>query len=161
MKKILLPLLSAALVSTIALADNVGGCGVGSKIFDGQTGVAPQVLAVTTNGILGNQTFGISSGTLGCSQKGVVRSQWASNKFIDSNMTRLAKDMSRGNGESLVSLASLLNVAPADRTLFMTTLQNHFDEIFTDPEVPSNVVAQNIHQVLQNDKALVRYSNLV
>src|SRR5690606_21045070 len=55
---------------------SVGGCGLGSKLFEGQRGVAPQVLAVTTNGTFGNQTFGISSGTLGCNQDGVVRSNW-------------------------------------------------------------------------------------
>ena len=50
------------------------GCGLGTMLFDGQQGIAPQVLAVTTNGTSGNQTFGITSGTLGCTQDGVVKS---------------------------------------------------------------------------------------
>jgi hypothetical protein len=159
MNKLLGTVLSAALVSSFALADSVG-CGVGSKIFDGQKGVAPQVLAVTTNGILGNQTFGISSGTLGCQQNGVIKSQWASNRFIDSNMTRLAQDISKGEGESLASLAGLYNVAPTDKSRFMSTLQTHFNDIYTTPEVSSAVVAQNIQRVLKGDELLAKYSHV-
>ena len=50
------------------------GCGAGSILFEGQKGPVPQILAVTTNGSFGNQTFGITSGTLGCEKDGVVRS---------------------------------------------------------------------------------------
>ncbi|HEY8553803.1 MAG TPA: DUF3015 family protein [Burkholderiales bacterium] len=72
--------LAVALVSLFPVAgmaageNNVGSCGWGSKLFDGQRGVVPQVLAATTNGTFGSQTFGISSGTSGCTQDGVVRS---------------------------------------------------------------------------------------
>lgn len=74
MKSKLIALAVAVVAPTLVHADNVGGCGWGSKLFDGQQGVAPQVLAVTTNGTSGNQTFGITSGTSGCSQDGVVKS---------------------------------------------------------------------------------------
>src|SRR3990167_2044971 len=43
-----------------AAPDASGGCGVGSKLFENQRGVAPQVLAMTTNGMLG-QIFAVSS----------------------------------------------------------------------------------------------------
>ena len=49
---------------TMAAGDT--GCGVGTMIFKGKSGLAPHVLAVTTNGTFGNQTFGMTSGTLGC-----------------------------------------------------------------------------------------------
>ena len=57
MKKLLFPLVVFLPVTAFAAANNVGSCGLGSKVFEGQKGVAPQVLAVTTNGTFGNQTF--------------------------------------------------------------------------------------------------------
>ena len=50
MKKILLAALVSLPVTAFAAANNVGSCGLGSKVFEGQNGIAPQVLAVTTNG---------------------------------------------------------------------------------------------------------------
>ncbi len=141
-----------------SFADNVGGCGWGSKLFDGQKGIFPQVLAVTTNGTSGNQTFGISSGTSGCSQDGAVKSAWKTAAFIDANMNRLALDASRGEGESLVSLASLVGVNEADRGAFNSALQNNFASIFTGPSVTSNEVASALRNVLASDAALVQYS---
>ena len=131
MKRNVLALFVALAVPSIALADNVGSCGWGTKLFDGQKGVAPQVLAVTTNGTFGNQTFGITSGTSGCTQDGVVHSTWKSAAFIDANMNRLALDMSRGEGESLRSLASIMNVSASDEATFGSTLQNNFAQIFS------------------------------
>ncbi|MDE2000936.1 MAG: DUF3015 family protein, partial [Burkholderiales bacterium] len=55
MKKLLAAALMIAAGS--AMAQNNVGCGWGSALFNGQKGVAPQVLAATTNGTSGNQTF--------------------------------------------------------------------------------------------------------
>ena len=73
MKKLCLVAVLAALPA-VAMADNVGQCGWGSKLMAGQSGVVPQVAAVTTNGTFGNQTFGITTGTSGCTQDGTVSS---------------------------------------------------------------------------------------
>ena len=108
MKKILLAALVSLPVTAFAAANNVGSCGLGSKVFEGQNGIAPQVLAVTTNGTFGNQTFGITSGTLGCTQDGVVSSNWKTAMFIDGNKSQLARDAASGQGETLDALAALL-----------------------------------------------------
>src|SRR3569623_1425632 len=60
-KLIIATLLTLSPLGLVMAAPNNVGCGVGTIIFDGQSGAAPQVLAATTNGILGNQTFGITS----------------------------------------------------------------------------------------------------
>lgn len=52
----------------VAGENNVGSCDWGTKLFEGQSGIAPQVLAVTANGTFWNQTFGISFGASGCTQ---------------------------------------------------------------------------------------------
>lgn len=141
-----------------AAADNVGTCGWGSKLFDGQKGLVPQVLAVTTNGTSGNQTFGMTSGTSGCTQNGTVRSSWKTAAFIDNNMNRLALDMSRGEGESLDSLASLTGVDSADKQLFAATLKNNFSKIYTSEEVTSQNVVNSIRNVLATSDALAKYA---
>ena len=88
-------------------ADPDVGCGWGTKAFKGQSGVAPKVLAATTNGSFCNQTFGISSGTAGCNQGGVVKAEARLNMYAGSNIDQLARDMAMGGGESLDTLAQL------------------------------------------------------
>lgn len=160
MKKALLA--SALIVACVAPAfaqnQNVGKCGWGSKLFDGQRGIAPQVLAVTTNGTSGNQTFAITSGTSGCTQDGVVRSNWKTAAYIDSNMTKLAKDMSRGEGESLESLASVIGVKESDNAVFKTAMKENFDSIFSNSDVDSDSVYTSIKNVLASNTALEVYA---
>ena len=146
------------LIPSAAFADSVGGCGWGSKLFDGQRGVAPQVMAVTTNGTFGNQTFGISTGTSGCSQDGVVTSAWQTAAYIDGNMNRLARDMSRGEGESLAGLAELIKVPSAQQPEFNSLLQKHFGEIFTSVDVTSADVTTALRNVLKSDPTFGAYA---
>lgn len=158
-KKLLLvsAVMLAPLSSAIAV-DNIGGCGWGSKLFSGQKGIVPQVLAVTTNGTSGNQTFGITTGTSGCTQDGVVKSNWKTAMFIGNNMNKLARDMSVGNGESLDSLASLIGVSKEDRAEFNTTLQAQFSSVFSSEEIQSEDVAANIKEVLSSSATLSSYA---
>lgn len=137
---------------------NIGGCGWGSKLMEGNEGIAPQVLAVTTNGTSGSQTFGITSGTSGCTQNGVVRSNWKTAMFIDGNMNKLARDMSTGQGESLESLASLLNVEAADKGYFFDTVHSKFSDIFSSSKSSSEDVRSALAKVLNEDARLSRYA---
>jgi hypothetical protein len=160
MKKALFSIALFALcgATSVSAQNNVGSCGLGSKVFDGQKGIVPQVLAVTTNGSFGSQTFGITSGTSGCTSNGVVSSSWKTALFIDSNMNRLAKDMSVGEGETLASLATLLGVADQDRPVFYAETQKNFAAIFPNTEVTSQEVARSINSVLAQNSALVQYA---
>jgi hypothetical protein len=148
-------------VPTALFAQSVGTCGWGSKLFDGQRGIAPQVLAVTTNGSTGNETFGISSGTSGCVQDGVVRSAWKTALFIDANMNRLARESSQGSGEALSSLASLMNVSDQDRPRFFSTIQSNFGTIFPRSDVSAMEVRDSLRHVLAADQTLNRYAHMV
>jgi len=150
----------AALSASTAFANqnNVGTCGWGTKLFDGQSGVIPQVLAVTTNGTSGNQTFAISSGTSGCTQNGSVTTSWRTAMFIDSNMNRLAKDMAVGQGESMESLAALMGIEESDKALFYSEAKSNFASVFSNDEVTSADVMQSLNTVLANNAALAKYS---
>ena len=127
MKKLLAVVSVAAVfpLSAMAAGENNVGCGWGSKVFDGQSGVAPQVLAATSNNFYGTQTFAITSGTSGCTQDGTVKSSWKTALFIDGNKEKLARDMSVGSGEALDALAHLLGVQEQDRAAFNRAAKDH------------------------------------
>ncbi|HZF20160.1 MAG TPA: DUF3015 domain-containing protein [Burkholderiales bacterium] len=158
MRKILIAVvISAVPAFAFAQQNNIGSCGWGAKLFDGQSGIAPQVLAVTTNGTSGNQTFGITTGTSGCTQDGVVKSTWKTAMFIDGNKDRLARDMSIGNGETLDSLAHLIGVREEDRAAFSRAMQANVSVIFpTGSSTDDSVVA--LKQVLRSDRELSQYA---
>jgi len=108
MKKLLAVALLAS--SSVVMADQDVGCGWGTMVWAGQSGVAPKVLAATTNGTSYNQTFGITSGTAGCQADGVITSRARLSMFMSTNSERLARDMSVGRGETLEVLANLLKI---------------------------------------------------
>jgi hypothetical protein len=159
-KKNLLAALIILLPVSAMAVDNVGGCGVGSKLFDTQKGLAPQVLAVTTNGTLGNQTFGITSGTLGCTQDGVVKSNWKTAMFIDGNREQVARDMSSGGGESLDALSALIGVSDEHKPAFFRVTQENFSTIFR-AEAGTEQVMAALREVLARDAELARYSTAI
>jgi len=159
MKKLLVAVAVAAVVPASAMAageNNIGNCGWGSKLFDGQSGIAPQVLAVTTNGTFGNQTFAITSGTSGCTQDGTVKSNWKTALFIDGNKEMLARDMSVGSGETLDSLAHLMGVEAQDRAAFNQVAKENLWKIFA-ADSTADIMA-NFRQVLSANERLARYT---
>ena len=157
MKKLIITLLVLP-ISAMAANTDVGTCGWGSKLFDGNRGLAPKVLAVTTNGTSGNQTFAMTSATSGCSRDGVVRSNWKTVAYVDQNMNRLAKDMSRGEGENLLALSALIGVSNADKAQFNVAMQSGFAEIFTTSDITSEEVVANISRVLAANTDLAGYA---
>ena len=135
------------------------GCGLGTMLFDGQQGIAPQVLAVTTNGTSGNQTFGITSGTLGCTQDGVVKSSQKLSMFLDKNLDRVAQDMSAGRGERLETLAALLGIPQAEHDGFFDLTRRHFAEIYPSREVNVAQVLENLNAVMAADRRYAGYAS--
>ena len=158
MRKILIAVvLSAVPAFAFAQQNNVGSCGWGTKLFDGQSGVFPQAFAGITNATSGNQTFAISSGTSGCTQDGVVKSTWKTAMFIDGNKDRLARDMSTGNGETLDSLAHLIGVHEQDRAAFSRAMQANVSVIFASGSTTDDSMIA-LRQVLRSDSELSQYA---
>jgi Protein of unknown function (DUF3015) len=156
-------MLALAFATSAAMAEqdesaSSAGCGLGTMLFEGQKGVAPQILAVTTNGTSGNQTFGISSGTLGCTQNGVVRPPTKVRVLLMSSLDNLAVDAARGDGETLESLASALAVQERDKARFFVALQDNFVRIFPSENVTADEVFVAINAVLAEDPILSRYA---
>ncbi len=139
MKKLfVLPLLVLAVSGAHAAQNNVG-CGLGSMVWAGQSGLGPQVLAATTNGTSGNQTFGITFGTLGCAKDGVVTSTQKLSVYIDSNRMALARDAAAGQGESLEGLMAVMQVRGEDRAPLASLMRQQFGRVFADEAVVANL----------------------
>lgn len=141
MKKIIGLLAVAGLTASLYANDNTG-CGLGSLIIKNQNTVALQVLAATTNGTSGNQTFGISSGTSNCNKPSNFVSNDKLNQFVNENMDELAMDISAGKGETLNTVAALMNVE--NKEDFASKLQANFSDIYTSEKVSSAEVIDNI-----------------
>ncbi|MGB3960967.1 MAG: DUF3015 family protein [Sulfurimonas sp.] len=143
MKKILVSMLAVAALATIGMANvnSQTGCGLGAMIIKDDSSAVMLALQATTNGTSANQTFGITSGTSGCKKAKFVMNDRAE-EFVASNMDILAKEISVGHGESLDTLAELLNVE--DKAIFCAALQANYNSIYTGTNVEMADVLNNI-----------------
>ena len=167
MKKILGVMLVVSLCSTPALAQNGGGgggvmesggntggygmagCGLGSILFGSKPGMV-QILAATTNATFGSQTFGITTGTSNCTDGG--GGLISARAFVETNRGAVAKDISRGSGETIRSLAALGGCA--DSAAVGTRLQASFKTIFPTAQVSDKTVSANVIGTLRADASL-------
>lgn len=124
------------------------GCGLGSMLFADQNGLASQTFAVTTNGTFGNGTFGITSGTSNCEKPASFSSNQKLQEFVADNMDNLARDIARGNGEYLNTLAVLAGVPEGSRADFYSRLQANFSSIYTSEKVTHVDVLKNIEPLV-------------
>ena len=154
MKKIIAGALLAA-SSTMAFAAGPAGCGLGTAVvFKDANEWHEHVMAATTNGTSGNQTFGMTSGTLGCeSANGPLAGVQT---FMDNNMDQLAMDVAKGQGETLSALSEMIGVEAADQTTFNTTLQANFDTMFST-EATSGTAYQAMKNTMESDLVLKKY----
>ncbi len=134
MKKIYLTSLmlgAAMLAANSAQAVDSTGCGLGSMAWKGERGIGPQVLAATTNGSFGTQTFGITFGTSGCDPNGRISGGTGRMvlAFMENNMEQFAMDAAAGHGETINTLAGILNV---DSEKLGAEAQANFANIFAD-----------------------------
>ncbi len=155
MLKILLTALTLLGVSTAVAAEarpaattrgyGQAGCGLGSLVFGSQKGPV-QILAATLN-VTGMQTFGMTSGTSNC--KAVFGRD--ATDFIDANRMTLAKEMARGEGETLDSLAVIYRCQ--NTSAVSDALKSHYGEIFSNPDKHSAAINESIINVLRKDKS--------
>jgi len=161
MKKILL--VGALLFTLVGFTGNAfaagygeAGCGLGSLLLsDGANKSDPvmQILASTTNGTFGSQTFGITTGTSNCSDS--LMSMGKEREFFAAvNFSSLVKEMAMGEGENLDTLAALYGCNQDQFGSFGTTVQSNFGSIVTSSDTDSQNMLVNLNQVLSQDAAL-------
>jgi len=135
MKKLGMLAIVAAIAAQGGLAMAAGtpdtgpGCGLGKVAWQNYPHAktkGAQILIATTNGSFGSQTFGITTGTLGCTDDG---KWWAEQKaimFAELNADALAQEMAQGQGEHLASLATLLGVPNQQHPAFFAMTQERY-----------------------------------
>ena len=144
MKKILVSIAAVVALSSSMMANvnSQTGCGLGAMIIkDDSTAIMLALQATTNTALSGNQTFGITSGTLGCKKTQFVMNERAE-EFVASNMDQLAKEIAQGHGESVDTLAELLEVS--DKAAFATALQSNYNSIYTSQNAKMADVLDNI-----------------
>ncbi len=157
MKKIL-ALAVALLASTTMAAEKsalagtgvygTAGCGLGSMAFGSQPG-GVQILAATTNGTVGSQTFGITSGTSNCGKS--LFALEGTKIFIEGNREALAKDAARGQGETIVALRHIA-ACQAESAELGKALQQNFTTLF--PAASTEQVRDQVIQFLKTEPSL-------
>jgi len=145
MKKIIVSAIATlALSSAVMAANTQTGCGLGGQVIKNPDSAVMYALQATTNGTSANQTFGITLGTSGCKKTKFVMNERAQ-EFVASNMDILSKEIAVGHGESVDTLAELLNVE--DKAAFSASLQANYNSIYTSEKVEMSDVLDNIASV--------------
>ena len=157
MKRIItgLALLSASSVAMAGAAGGNEGCGWGNALFKGQSGTATHVLAGTTNSLFGNNTFGMTTGTNGCSTSGTLTYGGAS--AVSAIMNEFSEDVARGEGDALNTVAVLYGVVPEERDTFAKVMHENFAVIFPSEDVTANEMIASIEEVMKADPTLSKY----
>jgi len=155
MKKITVTILACLLIVSmigVASANTVRedcGCGLGGMAIGEKEGVVWKLVGTFLNGICGNQTFAMSSGTLDCGQDPVVVKYEKMNVFVADNMDTLANDIARGQGESLEALAEIAEISSEKQPRLFAALQQDFEKIYPSTQVTHQEVVNEISRIMQ------------
>jgi hypothetical protein len=165
-KKVLLLSVSVffGLQAGLAMAGNPDtgpGCGLGKLAWNdykGQKEIAPQVLMATTNGTFGSQTFGISTGTSGCTNDGKIMADQKTTVFASLNFEALSAEMAQGQGEHLASLASLMGVPAENQPAFFAMTQERYTSLVKSGEASPVALVKALNDAIAGHPVLARVS---
>lgn len=136
-----------------ARAEGDAGCGLGSMIIQEQTKLM-QILAATTNGTAGNQTFGITSGTSNCKAQNFVMTDKAVQYFAEVNHDELSREMAQGQGEKLTTLASLYGCKGDAQKAFAQMTQASYGKIVPSAETSTTDMVKNLNAEFSSNTAV-------
>lgn len=166
MKKVLM--LSVAVLfgiqAGLAMAANPDtgpGCGLGKLAwgdYKGQKEIAPQVMMATTNGTFGSNTFGISSGTSGCTNDGKIMGDSKTVMFAELNFDNLSQEMAQGHGEHLTSLATLMGVPAEQQPEFFAMTQERYTSLVKAGETSPVAMVKALNEAMAGHPVLAQVS---
>ena len=151
MKKLLLAAIVFLSANAYAASYGAQGCGLGSIVFTDNSSLVDQVLGATTNGLSGNQTFGMTSGTSNCELDGAGGQAQA--VFIKANRVALANDIARGNGDTLASLSRMYGCN--NHAQIGSALQANYENIFTSERTSAQEIQSSISRVISSEKVCI------
>jgi hypothetical protein len=148
MRKIWMPVIIAlCCLPTVAQAaagvmEGGPGCGLGALLWADSISkkhIMQQSFIVTTN-LTGFQTFGITSGTSGCTNDGVFARNESINVFVGMHVDDLMQEMAQGSGEHLIALATLAGVPEGDRAALFLRLQARSATVISADTTPQAII---------------------
>ncbi len=142
--------------------NNGPGCGLGHLAWSSGSAnpnaIGTQVLMATTNGTFGSQTFGISSGTSGCSNDGTIVMKEKVNIFASVNFDDLSQEMAQGEGEHLASMATLMGVPQEQHAEFFAMTQEKYTTLLNKGETTPKAVVKALHDSIVTHPVLAQAS---
>lgn len=136
-KTLLVSIIAFVAVSLVGLSSataqegdyGMAGCGLGSIVM-GPGGGIMQIFAATTNGTFASQTFGITTGTSNCVEKGTVAADAEQEAFFETNMDHLRADMASGGGEYMTAFGALLGCDADVQDDLNSFAQTNYSSVF-------------------------------
>ncbi len=140
-------------------AYGMAGCGLGSVLFGETESRGGQILASTTNGIYGNNTFGMSSGTSNCVPDNSATSAAMRKNmemFVAANKESLANDVAKSNGETITAISNIMGCT--DSSYLGAKLQARYETIFATKEATQ--VSESMMTTVASDRYLAETCKL-
>ena len=164
LRKLFVVVGAVAMVGQAGLAmaanpDTGPGCGLGKLAwadYKNQKNIAPQVMMATTNGTFGSGTFGISSGTSGCTNDGQVMAEQKTNVFANLNFDNLSQEMAQGRGEHLASLATLMGIPAEQHAAFFALTQERYTTMVEAGEASSVALVKALNDAVGKSPVLAQ-----
>lgn len=141
--------------------DTGPGCGLGKLAWQNyphQKVIGIQTMEATTNGLMGNQTFGITSGTSGCTNDGKFWAEHKVNAFAALNFENLAQDMAQGQGEHIASLATLMGIPADQQPAFFAMTQEKYASLVTAGEASPVAMVKALNEAVATHPMLANVS---
>jgi hypothetical protein len=130
------------------------GCGLGAMLFGSDNGTGKQILAATTNGLFGTQTFGITSGTSNCTSGGIIKAEREQAAFAEVNFQDIKANMAAGGGEFLASFATLLGCEDSSKVTLAKMSQEKFEVIVPGTSTTPIQMLTTIKQQIKDSPTL-------
>src|SRR5205085_8722171 len=108
------------------------------------------------NGTFGSQTFGISSGTSGCTNDGMIFADQKVNVFASINFENLSQEMAQGGGEHLASLATLMGVPAEHQAEFFALTQEKYTTLIQSGEAAPVAMLKALHAAIAGHPVLAQ-----
>jgi len=115
-------------------------------------------LMATTNGTFGSTTFGISTGTSGCTNDGKVMAEQKTTVFAELNFENLSQEMAQGQGEHLASLATLMGLPAENHAAFFALTQERYTSLIKTGEASPVAMVKAINDAISAHPVLAKAS---
>jgi len=151
--------MQGGIVLAAGTPDTGPGCGLGKELWKNYPNAktkGAQIAMATTNGSFGTQTFGISTGTLGCSDDGRWWAEQKATMFAEMNTDAIAQEMAQGRGEHLASMATLLGVPQPQHDAFFAMAQAHYASLSQTGDISAAAMIKALNEGIAADPLLAQ-----